>query len=55
MQLTARDPRRPLALLHRTMHAVPLAQSLRFIDEELPLRQLASVFRATLPVVLRKP
>ena len=54
LQLAAQDPRRPLALLHRAIHAVPLAQSLRFIDEELPLRQLASVFRSTLPVVLRR-
>jgi hypothetical protein len=41
-------------LVHRVMRAVPLAQSLRFIDEELPLRQLAAVFRAALPIVLGK-
>jgi lycopene beta-cyclase len=37
------------------MHAVPLVQSLRFIDEELPPRQLAAVFKAALPAVLGKP
>lgn len=54
LQLAAQDPRRPLMLVNRAMHAVPLAQSLRFMDEELPLRQLASVFLSTLPVVLRR-
>jgi lycopene beta-cyclase len=54
LQLAAHDPRLPLALVHRVMRAVPLAQSLRFIDEELPLRQLAAVFRSALPVVLSK-
>ncbi len=54
LQLAAHDPRLPLALVHRVMRAVPLAQSLRFIDEELPLRQLAAVFRSALPVVLGK-
>jgi lycopene beta-cyclase len=52
LQLAAQDPRLPLALLHRVMRAVPLAGSLGFIDEELPLRQLAAVFRSALPVVL---
>jgi lycopene beta-cyclase len=55
LQLAAQDPRRPLALLRNVMQAVPLAQSLRLIDEELPLRQLAAVFGAALPVVLRRP
>jgi lycopene beta-cyclase len=55
LQLAAQDPRRPLALLRNVMHAVPLVQSLRFIDEDLPPRQLAAVFRAALPAVLRKP
>jgi lycopene beta-cyclase len=54
LQLSAHDPRLPLALVHRVMRAVPLAQSLRFIDEELPLRQLAAVFRSALPIVLGK-
>jgi lycopene beta-cyclase len=52
LQLAAHDPRRPLALVRNVMHAVPLVQSLRFIDEELPPRQLAGVFRAALPAVL---
>jgi lycopene beta-cyclase len=52
LQLAAHDPRRPLALLRDVMHAVPLVQSLRFIDEELPTRQLAAVFGAALPAVL---
>jgi lycopene beta-cyclase len=52
--LAAQDPRRPMTLLHRTMHAIPLAQSLRFIDEELPLRQLVSLLPSTVPAVLRK-
>jgi lycopene beta-cyclase len=55
LQLAARDSRRPLALLRNVMQAVPLVQSLRFIDEELPPRQLAAVFRSTLPAVLGKP
>jgi lycopene beta-cyclase len=55
LQLAVHDPRRPLALLRNVMHAVPLVQSLRFIDEELPPRQLAAVFGAALPVVLAKP
>lgn len=54
LQLATHDPRLPLALLHRVMHAVPLAQSLHFIDEELPLRQLASIFGSALPIVFRK-
>lgn len=55
LQLATQDPRRPLALLGNVMHAVPLVQSLRFIDEDLTLRQLAAVFRAAVPAVLRKP
>jgi lycopene beta-cyclase len=54
LQLAAHDPRRPLALLRSVMHAVPLVQSLRFIDEELPPRQLAAVFGSALPAVLGK-
>jgi lycopene beta-cyclase len=54
LQLAAQDPRYPLALLRRTMHAVPLAQALRFIDEELPSRQLASLLPATIPAVIRR-
>ncbi|WP_049761431.1 lycopene cyclase family protein [Rubrobacter xylanophilus] len=54
LQLAAHDPRLPLALLRRVMGAVPLVQSLRFIDEDLPPRQLASVFRSAAPVVLAR-
>jgi lycopene beta-cyclase len=52
LQLAANDPRRPLALLRNVMHAIPLVQSLRYIDEELPPLQLAAVFRSALPAVL---
>lgn len=52
LQLAARDPRLPLALLHRVMGSIPLAQSLRFIDEELPVGQLAPLLRSASPVVL---
>jgi lycopene beta-cyclase len=52
LQLAANDSRRPLALLRNVMHAIPLVQSLRFIDEELPPLQLAAVFRSALPAVL---
>jgi lycopene beta-cyclase len=54
LQLAANDPRRPLALLRNVMHAIPLVQSLRFIDEELPPLQLAAIFRSALPAVLGK-
>jgi lycopene beta-cyclase len=54
LRLAAHDPRLPLALLGRVMGAVPLAQSLRFIDEGLPPRQLLPLFRSALPVVLGK-
>jgi lycopene beta-cyclase len=54
LQLAAQDPRRPLGLLHRTMRAIPLAQALRFIDEELPPRQLASLLPSIFPAVFRK-
>jgi lycopene beta-cyclase len=52
LQLAAHDPRRPHYLLRNVMHAVPLVQSLRFIDEELPRRQLAAVVWSALPAVL---
>ncbi|HJQ27784.1 MAG TPA: lycopene cyclase family protein, partial [Rubrobacter sp.] len=54
LQLAARDPRLPLELLNRVMGAIPLAQSLGFIDEELPLGQLAPLLRSASPVVFRK-
>jgi len=53
LQLAARDPRPPLALLDRVMGTIPLAQSLAFIDEELPLGQLAPLLRSSSPVVFR--
>jgi lycopene beta-cyclase len=54
LQLAAHDTRLPLALLERVMGAVPLTQSLRFIDEDLPPRQLLPLVRTALPVVLGK-
>ena len=54
LQLAARDPRLPLALLERVMGAIPLAQSLSFIDEELTLGQLAPLLRSASPVVFGK-
>jgi lycopene beta-cyclase len=54
LQLATHDPRLPLALLQRVMGVVPLAQSLRFIDEDLPPRQLLPLIRTALPVVLGK-
>jgi lycopene beta-cyclase len=54
LQLAAHDPHLPLALLQRVMGAAPLAQSLRFIDEDLPLKQLLPLVRTALPVVLGK-
>ena len=50
LRLAAQDPRLPLALLHRVMGAIPLTQSLRFIDEELPLGQFAPLLRSASPV-----
>lgn len=52
LQLATRDARLTLKLLYRVMGLIPLAGSLQFIDEDLPLRQLAVVFRSALPVVL---
>jgi lycopene beta-cyclase len=51
LQLAAQDPRLPLALMGRTLHAVPLAQSLRFLDEGLSPQQLAPLLRSALPIV----
>lgn len=55
LQLAARDPRLPLELVRRVMRDMPLSVSLRFIDEELPLAELASVMRSAAPVVTREP
>lgn len=51
LRLAAQDPRLPLALLHRVMGSIPLAQSLSFIDEELPIGQLAPLLRSASPVI----
>lgn len=55
LQLAAKDPSLPLELVSRMMGDMPLSLSLRFIDEELPLRQLPRVVRSASPVILRKP
>lgn len=52
LRLATHDSRLPLALVHRVMRSVPLAESLRLIDEEVPLRHLATVMRSALPVFL---
>jgi lycopene beta-cyclase len=55
VQLAARDPRLPLELMRRVMSEMPISLSLRFIDEELPLRHLATIVRVASPVMARKP
>ena len=52
VRLASQDPRLPLTLLSRVMRAIPLAQSLGFIDEQLSLRQLAPLLRSAAPVML---
>lgn len=54
VRLAIQDPRLPLALLSRVMHAIPLAQSLGFIEEQLSVRQLAPLLRSAAPIMLRK-
>jgi lycopene beta-cyclase len=54
LRLAARDPRLPMTLVRDVMRSVPLAASLSFIDEELPLRQMGSLLRSGLPTILRK-
>lgn len=54
LALAARDPQLPLRLLGDVMRSVPLAQSLRFIDEDLRLRGLMPLLRPALPVMLRR-
>lgn len=51
VRLAARDPRLPMALLGRVMTAIPLAQSLGFISEEVRVGQLGPLLRAAAPVV----
>lgn len=53
--LAAQDPRLPMALLRRVMNAVPLEESLRFIDEELPPRKMAAFLPSALLAVLQRP
>ena len=54
LRLAAQDPRLPMALLDRVMRAVPLAQSLGFMDESLTPRQLIPLIKSAAPVMLRK-
>lgn len=53
LRLVEKNPRLPLELLGKVMNDVPLIRSLGFIDEQLPARQLASIFFSALPVMLR--
>ncbi|MGB3632526.1 MAG: lycopene cyclase family protein [Rubrobacteraceae bacterium] len=55
LQLAAKDPRRPLALLHHVMHGITLNRSLQLIDEQLSMQQLIPVLTAALPAMLRSP
>jgi hypothetical protein len=43
-----------MALLGRAMHAIPLAQSLAFIDERISPGQLAPLLRSAAPVVFSR-
>jgi lycopene beta-cyclase len=52
VRLAAQDPRLPMALLGRVMGAIPLAESLGFIDEGISLGQVAPLMRSAAPVVL---
>ena len=54
LRLAAEDPRLPMALLGRVMGAIPLAQSLGFISEELGVKRLGPLLRSAAPVVLGK-
>lgn len=51
VRLAAQDPRLPMALLDRVMGAIPLAQLLGFIGEELRMRQMGPLLRSAAPVV----
>lgn len=55
LRLAARDPRLPRTLLRDVMGGVPIAASLRFIDEELLPRELPPLLRSALPAMLRRP
>lgn len=54
LRLAAQDPCLPLALLGNVIRAVPLVQSLRFIDEDLSARQMAPLLKSALPAFLRE-
>ena len=54
VRLAAQDPRLPMALLGRVMRAIPLAQSLGFIDERISPKHLPPLLRSAAPVVFRK-
>jgi lycopene beta-cyclase len=54
LQLAASDPRLPLELVRRVMGDLPISASLRFIDEELPIGELASIMRLASPIVMRE-
>lgn len=49
--LAAQDPRLPMKLLGGVMGAIPLAQSLGFIGEELRMRQMGPLLRSAAPVL----
>jgi lycopene beta-cyclase len=51
VRLVAKDPRLPMALLSRVMGAIPLAQSLSFISEELRIGQLGPLLRSAAPIM----
>lgn len=53
LQLVRKDPRLSRALLGDVMRAVPITDSLRYIDENLPSRRLARVFLSAIPSVLQ--
>lgn len=55
LRLAARDPRRPVTLLQDVMGKTSVVHSLRFIDEDLPARELMRLLAAALPAVLRGP
>ena len=54
VRLASEDPRLPVVLLGRVMSAVPLAQSLGFIDERISPGQLVSLLRSATPVFTRR-
>ncbi len=53
LELAGKDPHLSQKLLGDVMRAVPIVESLHFIDEDLPPDRLARVFLSALPAVLR--